>query len=605
MHGLSSSSRKLPPLPVVWREARDIVLAHRYRLLLGLVLMIVSSGAALVPARMVQPLVDDVINKGQHERLYPIAFFVGLAAVVRVAAGFTLTQVLGVAAQRAINDMRKQLQAHITRLPVRYFAVTHSGALVSRIMTDPEGLRNLVGNGVVDLVGGIFIAAAALIWLFMIHVTMTLLIVVVLLMFGGVSVIAFRFLRPLFRERREINAAVTGRLTESLSGIRVVKAYTAEAAEDRVFATGADALFEKIRQTITGSSLMGGAGILATGIIGVIIIAVGGRAVISGQIKAGELVSYALLTGMLSGPIMQIASISTQISEAFAGLDRIREIMSMSTESLEDETRQPCPSVRGDIVLQNVTFSYEPGKAVLQDVSLEAPVGTTTALVGSSGGGKSTLVSLIMAFNAPDTGRVLVDGRDLATLKLKDYRSHLGVVLQENFLFDGTIADNIRFSRPEATMEEVHEVGRLAHCEEFVMRFETGYDTIVGERGVKLSGGQRQRIAIARALLAKPGILILDEATSSLDSESEQMIQEGLAALRRGRTTFVIAHRLSTIRSADQILVIEQGRIIERGTHAQLLSLGGRYRQLYDRQYHFEHERFINPGEEMAIESEA
>jgi ABC-type multidrug transport system fused ATPase/permease subunit len=406
-------------------------------------------------------------------------------------------------------------------------------------------------------------------------------------------------LRPLFRERGEITAALTGRLAESLGGIRIVKAYTAEKREALTFARGAHKLFRNIAKSMTGVSATQALSSLVVGAVGVVIILIGGHSVAIGQMTVGDLFMYVMFTGMMAMPLLQFASIGTQITEAFAGLDRIREIMNMRTEDEEDSARAPLPEVHGEVEFENVSFEYNPGVPVLKNVSFTAPAGSTTALVGSSGSGKSTLISLAMNFNQPLSGRIRIDGRDLQTLRLRDFRSYLGVVMQDNFLFDGTVAENIAFSNPHATIDEIKEVSRIAHCEEFIEKFELKYDTIVGERGVKLSGGQRQRIAIARAILADPKLLILDEATSSLDSESEAMIQDGLRSLRRGRTTFVIAHRLSTIRSADQILVLEGGEIVERGTHEDLLAADGRYRQLYDKQYNFERNQFINPGEDF------
>jgi ATP-binding cassette, subfamily B, putative efflux pump len=392
---------------------------------------------------------------------------------------------------------------------------------------------------------------------------------------------------------------VTGRLNETLNGIRIVKTDTAEKREELVFTQGVHRLFRNIARSITSVSGITAFSTVVVGIIGVLMIVVGGRSILEGQMTLGDFFTYILFTGLVVAPVVQIASIGTQISEAFAGLDRIRELLQMSTEDQEDSRRAALPTVDGDIVFDRVNFEYNPGVPVLKDVSFRAPAGTTTALVGSSGSGKSTLISLVMAFNRPLSGRVLIDGQDLTDVRLRDYRSQLGVVLQDNFLFDGTIGENIRYGRPDATIDEIKAVSRIAHADEFIDAFEKGYDTIVGERGVKLSGGQRQRVAIARAILADPRILVLDEATSSLDSESEALIQDGLRSLRRGRTTFVIAHRLSTIRSADQILVVEHGEIVERGTHAELLALGGRYRTLYDKQYRLEADRFINPGEDF------
>jgi subfamily B ATP-binding cassette protein MsbA len=427
---------------------------------------------------------------------------------------------------------------------------------------------------------------------------------VILATFGGGMARAFTRLRPVFRERGQINAEVTGRLAEALGGIRIVKAYTAEKREALVFAKGVHRLFRNVARAVVGVSAVTAFSTFVVGLVGALMIFIGGRAILSGEMTLGDFVMYVFFTGLVAAPLIQIASVGTQISEAFAGLDRIREIRSMATEDQEDESRAPLDDLRGDVAFEDVSFSYTPGVPVLKHVSFSAPAGSTTALVGSSGSGKSTLISLVMAFNHPDSGVIRIDGRDLSTVRLRDYRQHLGVVLQENFLFDGTIAENIAYGRPRASREEIEAAGATAHCDEFVRGFEAGYDTVVGERGIRLSGGQRQRIAIARAILADPRILILDEATSSLDSESEAFIQDGLRRLRHGRTTFVIAHRLSTIRSADSILVLEHGEIVERGTHAELLALNGRYRQLHDRQYRFEEDRFINPGEDFTPEPE-
>jgi len=426
----------------------------------------------------------------------------------------------------------------------------------------------------------------------------------VLGVFGGGMAFAFNTLRPLFRERGKINAEVTGRLTEALGGIRVVKSYTAEKREEIVFAKGAHRLFRNIAKSMTGVSATTAGGTVIVGIIGVLMIWLGGNAILAGEMTLGDLIMYMLFIGLVAAPLVSIASIGTQITEAFAGLDRIREILDMTTEIDEDATRAPVETLTGDVAFDEVWFEYNEGQPVLRGVSFHAAAGTTTALVGSSGSGKSTLISIVMAFNHPTKGRVLVDGKDLAGLRLMDYREQLASVLQENFLFDGTIAANVGYAKPGSSLEEIKEACRTAHCDEFISQFPQGYDTIVGERGIKLSGGQRQRVSIARAILASPRILILDEATSSLDSESEQMIQDGLRRLRSGRTAFVIAHRLSTIRSADQILVLEAGQIVERGTHAELLALGGRYRQLHDKQYNFEADRFINPGEDFTPEPE-
>ena len=561
--------------------------------------MLVNRASGLVLPATSKFLIDDVVGKQRTEMLVPLALVAGLATLVGAVTSFALSQVLGVAAQRSITEMRRRIEAHVARLPVRYFDSTQSGVLISRIMTDAEGIRNLVGSGLVQLVGSVVTAIAALAYLFYLNWYLTSITIIALAAFGGAMALAFKRLRPLFRERGKINAEVTGRLNETLGGIRIVKTYTAEKREELVFTRGVHRLFRNVAQSITGVSAITGFSTVVVGVIGVLMIVVGGRAILAGTMTLGDFINYILFTGLMAAPVVQIASIGTQISEALAGLDRIRELMRMPTEDEEDSGKAPLGVVDGEIVFDDVSFEYNPGVPVLKHVSFRAPAGTTTALVGSSGSGKSTLISLVMAFNRPLSGALWVDGRDLTTIRLRDYRSQIGVVLQDNFLFDGTVGDNIGYGRPEATIDEIREVSRIAHADEFIDQFEKKYDTVVGERGVKLSGGQRQRVAIARAILANPRLLVLDEATSSLDSESEALIQDGLRSLRQGRTTFVIAHRLSTIRSADQILVIEHGEIVERGTHAELLALEGRYRTLYDKQYKLEADRFINPGEDF------
>ena len=601
---MDAPKKKSVSASAAWREARALIWAHRRRLTLGLGLMLVSRLAGLVLPASSKYLIDDVVNGGRSELLMPIALAAGAATLVQAVTSFALGQILGVAAQRAITDMRKRVQARIMHLPVRYFDSTQTGVLVSRIMSDAEGIRNLVGTGLVQLVGGMVTAVLGIGILFWLNWHLTVITILVLLAFGGGMAYAFRTLRPLFRERGKINAEVTGRLTEALGGIRVVKSYTAEKREEIVFTKGAHRLFRNIAKSMTGVSATTAGSTVIVGIIGVLMIWLGGRAILAGEMTLGDLIMYIFFIGLVAAPLVSIASIGTQITEAFAGLDRIREILDTPTELDEDETRAAVDTIKGDVAFDDVWFEYNEGQPVLRGVSFEAPAGTTTALVGSSGSGKSTLISIVMAFNRPTKGRVLIDGQDLADLRLMDYRDQLASVLQENFLFDGTIAANVGYAKPGATLEEIKDACRIAHCDEFISQFPQGYDTIVGERGIKLSGGQRQRVSIARAILANPRILILDEATSSLDSESEQMIQDGLRRLRSGRTSFVIAHRLSTIRSADQILVIEAGQIVERGTHGELLAIGGRYRQLYDKQYSFETDRFINPGEDFTPEPE-
>jgi subfamily B ATP-binding cassette protein MsbA len=594
-----SEAKKHRSSPAVWQEARALAARYKGHLALGMLLMVVSRAAGFVLPASTKYLVDDVLAKGHARLLVPLALAVAAATLIQAVTAFANSQVISVTGQRAITEMRRKVEAQVVRLPVGYFDSTQSGVLISRIMTDAEGIRNLIGTGIIQLVGGVITAVGALGFLFYYNWKLTLANLALLLLFGGVMGTAFRRLRPIFRARGEINARVTGRLNETLGGIRIVKAYGTEKREDRVFTRGAHSLFRNVASSITGTSAVGAFAGLVIGTVGVLLILVGGHSILAGEMSMGDLFSYIFFTGMLAAPVVQVASISTQISEAFAGLDRIRELMQLRTESDEDLERTPLAAIEGEVRFQDVSFEYNPGIPVLQDVSLVAPAGTTTALVGPSGSGKSTLISLVMAFNRPAAGTITIDGRDLDSLRLKDYRAQLGVVLQDNFLFDGTVLDNIRFARPDATREEVEAAALVAHVDEFVRGFPEGYDTVVGERGIKLSGGQRQRIAIARAILADPRILILDEATSSLDSESEAMIQDGLKRLRSGRTTFVIAHRLSTIRSADQILVLDGGRIVERGTHTELMALGGRYRQLHDRQYAWEADRFINPGEDF------
>jgi ABC-type multidrug transport system fused ATPase/permease subunit len=585
-------------------EARALIWTHRKRLSLGLGLMLVNRLAGLVLPTTTKYLMDDVITKGHWDLLPKLALAAGGATLVDAGAAFANSQVLGVAAQRAITEMRKDVEAHVMRLPIRYFDSTKTGILISRIMSDAEGIRNLVGTGLVQLTGSILTAFIALAVLLFLNWKLTLVTMVILGAFGGVMTTAFKRLRPLFRERGQINAEVTGRLAESLGGVRIVKSYTAEKREELVFAKGAHRLFRNVAKSLTGVSATTAFSSLVIGATGIAMMLIGGTSIRNGSMTIGDLVMYLSFTALMTMPVIQLASIGTQLTEAFAGLDRIREIRRMATEDQEDADRLPLPDVRGEVAFEDVTFEYNPGVPVLKHVSFVAPAGSTTALVGSSGSGKSTLISLVMAFNRPEAGRVMIDGHDLNTVKLRDFRSHLGVVLQDNFLFDGTIAENIAYAKPHASRDEIVAVSRIAHCDEFIQEFELKYDTIVGERGVRLSGGQRQRVAIARAILANPRLLILDEATSSLDSESEAMIQDGLRSLRQGRTTFVIAHRLSTIRSSDQILVLEHGEIVERGTHEELLVAGGRYRQLYDKQYNFEKDRFINPGEDFTPEPE-
>ena len=624
-----------------WAEARRIMWGARWRLLLGSVLMLVSRLSGMVLPASTKYIGDEIFTNKRFELLKWIALAIGISTLIQGVSSFALSQILGVAAQLAITNMRMRVQRHIERLPISYFDSTQSGQLISRIMNDAEGIRNLVGTGLGQLLGSIVTATISIGVLFYLNWRLTAATMVVLIVFGSALMYAFKVLRPVFRERGEITALVTGRLTESLGGIRIVKAYTAEKREELSFARGAHKLFRNIAKTVTGVSAIASFSSVVIGAIAVVMILIGGNAVQANTMTLGDFLMYISFTFLLALPVIELTSIGTQITEALAGIDRIREILAMTTEDDTDKDKTAIATIDGTIDFEDVYFEYDAGVPVLKGVTFHSPAGTTTALVGSSGSGKSTILSLVLNFiqptrsassadkgeppalaggSAPDSGATVettmiqppahavgspfagtikIDGQDLQSVKLRDYRRHLGVVLQDNFLFDGTILENIRFSNPEANLDQIKEVCRVANADEFIEKFPNGYDTIVGERGVKLSGGQRQRIAIARALLADPRILILDEATSSLDSESEALIQEGLNRLRQGRTTFVIAHRLSTIRSADQILVVEAGEILERGTHAELVALDGRYKQLYDKQYRFEQNLFVNPGEDF------
>ncbi|MEX2528043.1 MAG: ABC transporter ATP-binding protein [Gemmatimonadota bacterium] len=596
-HG--KKKKKKLELSAVAREARDLISRHRGTLAVGFALMLVNRAAGFVLPASSKFLIDDILTGGQTDLLLPLAGAVAVATLVQAATAFGLSQVVSVAGQRAIADMRRRVQAHVLRMPTSYFDRTKSGILLARVMEDANGIRNLIGTGIIQLIGGLLTATAALAVLFWLNWQMTTVAILLLMVFSGVMAFSFRKLRPIFRERYELTSQVTGRLGEALGGVRTLKIYTAEKREERVFTKGVFGLFRNIASTITGTSAVTAVSTVIVGAIGVLIMVMGGQAILTETMTLGDLVMYIFFVGLMVAPLVQIAGIGTQITDAFAGLDRIREMLELPTEQDDDGTRDPVGALEGEVAFQNVSFEYEVDTPVLHDVSFHSPAGTTTALVGPSGSGKSTLVSLVLAFGRPLAGRVMVDGKDLDSLKLSEYRAQLGVVLQDNFLFDGTIQENIAFSNPSASPDEIREAARVANADEFIERFEQGYDTIVGERGVKLSGGQRQRIAIARAILANPRILVLDEATSSLDSESEALIREGLAALRKGRTTFVIAHRLSTIVSADQILVLDGGRIVERGTHADLRHSGGLYQRLYEMQYRMEMDSFINPGEEL------
>jgi subfamily B ATP-binding cassette protein MsbA len=591
--------KRKPDLKKLWPQIWSLMAPRKGLLVAGMGLMVVNRVAGLVLPFMSKPLLDKVLSTDHpHPELLPkiIAIVFG-AMVVQALTSFSLTQLLSKAGQRLISEMRRQVQRHVGLLSVSYYDENRTGTLVARIMTDVEGVRNLVGTGLVDFVGGLLTAALAFVFLLHRSVTVTLTVFAVVAAFVFILQYAFRMIRPIFRERAKINAEVTGRLTESLGGVRVIKGYHAEEREASVFAVGVERLLANVMKSLTMTSVLGSASTTVLGLVSALVMWLGGHSVLNHTWSVGDYFSYNMFLAFMIAPVFQIVNIGTQLTEAFAGLDRTNEVMGEIEENKVPGRTVKMLPIHGTVQFENVDFAYDADKPVLHEVNFKAEPGTVTALVGSSGSGKSTMISLLCAFHTPTKGRVVVDDVDIAHVDLNTFRSQLGVVLQDSFLFDGTIRENILFSKPEATEEQFLFACRTARVDEFAERFPDAYDTIVGERGVKLSGGQRQRLSIARALLAEPRILILDEATSSLDSESEAMIQAGLNQLMQGRTTFVIAHRLSTIRRADQILVVEQGRIVERGNHAELFAMGGRYYDLYTRQHGLEANLFLAPGE--------
>jgi ABC-type multidrug transport system fused ATPase/permease subunit len=560
---------------------RTIIWPRRKLVLLGLGLIVINRAAGLVLPGSSKFVIDNAINKGDLSMLELLLVVVSVAIVVQASTSYFLTRLMSVEAQYLISRLRLQVHRHVIQLPLSYFDSTKTGVLVSRIMSDVEGVRNLVGTGLVQLFGGVLTAVAALALLLTLNALMTFVVLIPLVTFALISLKAFGFIRPIFRERGKINADVTGRLTESLNGIRVIKGFNAEDQEVGVFLTGVDRLFQNVKKSLTATSLVTSLATLILGLTAVGIMGIGGRLIIAGRMTIGDFFAFTLYLGFLISPVVQMSNIGSQMTEAFAGLDRTQELLAQRRETDDPLRTADLGEIRGDIRFHEVTFAYEEGKDVLHDITFEAPAGTVTALVGSSGSGKTTIAGLAASFRKPRRGSVTVDGIDLATVTLDSYRQHLGVVLQDEFLYDGTVRENLLLSNPDASEDDIQRVIRAAHVSEFVDRLDDGLETVIGERGVKLSGGQRQRLAIARALLADPRILILDEATSNLDTESERYIQESLNTLMEGRTTLVIAHRLSTIRRADQILVIENGRIVERGNHEILMRQEGRYFQLH------------------------
>jgi len=602
--GSTDQPKRKPNLKKLWPQIKSLVAPRIGLLVAGMGLMIVNRVAGLVLPYTSKPLLDKVLTpSGQPELLPKIILVVFAAMVVQAITSFSLTQLLSKAGQRLIAEMRRQVQRHVGLLSVAYYDENRTGTLVARIMTDVEGVRNLVGTGLVEFLGGLLTAVLAFLYLLSRSVTVTLTVFAVMGAFVFVLQYGFKVIRPIFRERGKINAEVTGRLTESLGGVRVIKGYHAEEREAGVFATGVERLLANVMKSLTMTSTLSAASTTVLGLVSALVMWLGGHSVLRGTWTVGDYFSYNMFLAFMIAPVFQMVNIGTQLTEAFAGLDRTNEIMSEIEENQVPGRTEKMPPIQGTVRFDDVQFAYETDKPVLHGISFVAAPGSVTALVGSSGSGKSTIISLLCAFHTPSSGRVLVDDLDLARVDLNTFRSQLGVVLQDSFLFDGTIRENILFSKPEASEEQFLFACRTARVDEFAERFPDAYNTIVGERGVKLSGGQRQRLSIARALLAEPRILILDEATSSLDSESEAMIQAGLNQLMQGRTTFVIAHRLSTIRRAEQILVVEQGRVVERGNHAELFAMGGRYYDLYTRQHGLEANLFLAPGEGDVVEA--
>ena len=577
----TTSTDKSQPKVTMVQAFKTIIWPRRNLVFIGLILIIIRSLSGLVLPWQSKVLLDDVVPNKDMSQLYTLIAIVIAAITVQAITSFLLTRILSVQAQYLISELRSQVQKKVLSLPISFFDNTKSGALVSRIMTDVEGVRNLIGTGLVQLVGGSFTAIVSLIILIKLNAWMTLFVLLPLSIFGLVALKAFKYIRPIFRSRGKINAEVTGRLTETLAGVRVIKAFNAEAQENAVFEIGVERLYENVKKSLTATALMTSSSTFLIGVATTGIMGMGGYYMMIGDMTTGDFLFFTLILGFMIAPIVQMSNIGSQLTEALAGLDRTEELMNMTAEEDNQNRTIELNSLKGDIEFTNVSFSYEEGKQILHNINFKAQAGSVTALVGSSGSGKSTIAGLSATFLTPKSGKVTIDNQDLSQVKLSSYRQYLGVVLQDEFLFEGTIRENIMFPRPNASEEELQNAVNAAYVNEFTDRFDDGLETLIGERGVKLSGGQRQRLAIARAILANPKIIILDEATSSLDTQSEALIQKSLAELIKDRTTIVIAHRLSTIRKADQILVIEAGHIVERGTHDQLIANEGRYFELY------------------------
>ncbi|TCI84821.1 ABC transporter ATP-binding protein [Tenacibaculum sp. M341] len=565
----------------IGKAFKTIIWPRRKLVFIGLFFIAINRVASLILPWQSKILLDEVIPNKNMTKLYEVLLFVGGALLLQAITSFLLTRILSVQAQYVISELRAQVQKKVLSLPIRFFDNTKSGALVSRIMSDVEGVRNLIGTGLVQLVGGVITAVVSVVLLIQINGWMTLFVFLPVTIFGFVALKAFKYIRPIFRNRGKINSEVKGRLTETLAGVRVIKGFNAEEQENKIFEKGVALLFDNVKKSLTATAIISSSSTFLLGLASLGIMGIGGYFMIKGEMTTGEFLSFTLYLGLMIAPIVQMSNIGSQFTEALAGLDRTEELMNMTPEDELGERTIVLDNLKGELTFNDVSFAYDEGKNVLHNINFNVKAGSVIALVGSSGSGKSTIAGLSASFLNPQSGIITIDGKDLSKVKLSSFRKHLGVVLQDEFLFEGTIRDNILFPRPNATEEELQRAVKASYVNEFTDRFDDGLDTLIGERGVKLSGGQRQRIAIARAILADPKIIILDEATSNLDTESEALIQKSLATLVKDRTTIVIAHRLSTIKKADQILVIESGKIAEQGTHEELISKGGRYFDLY------------------------